>query len=136
LIDGDHFETKTLEFCNANCKQSIIEYCTCTPHPVRKIAANNQSPENCQIKVVYLNKYTRPHKETVDKFIGMRIQKAINDGQTKFAVISNDEDFADIFGMLSLLNPDVNLECKLIKTNIGFDVKSKKHEIPTLLFTK
>jgi hypothetical protein len=48
----------------------------------------------------------------------MRIQKAINDGQTKIAVISNDEDFSDIFGMISLLNPDINLEFKLIKTNV------------------
>jgi hypothetical protein len=117
LIDGDHFESRMLEFCNIHLNHNIVEYYTCHPHPSKKIYKNNESGA-CYIKVISLNKYTRPKKETVDKFIGIRIQKAINEGQTKIAVISNDDDFSDIFGMISLLNPDINLEFKLIKTNI------------------
>ena len=44
-------------------------------------------------------------KEVVDKFIAGYIHRAVSEGFTEIAVLSNDFDFIDIFKMAAQINP-------------------------------
>lgn len=53
-------------------------------------------------------------KETTDKYIAIAIQKGVSEGIKKFTVISRDYDFVDIFKMIVMSNPEVELDFTLV----------------------
>ena len=57
-------------------------------------------------------------KEVVDKWIGIRIQQAIDAGCQQISVVSSDFDFVDIFRMILMMNPT--------KKNLNFTLIAPK----------
>ena len=66
------------------------------------------------IEVVSVREMSAKGKETTDKYIGIAIQKAVSEGVRKFTVISRDYDFVDIFKMIVMSNPEVELDFTLV----------------------
>ena len=59
----------------------------------------------------------RTSKETVDKYIGLMIQKAVSDGYRDINIVSRDCDMIDMARMLIDINPDKKFTINIIMPN-------------------
>lgn len=110
FLDGDQPLVRVVHAYNKHLKN--VE-----THLVAAFAPNTNEPHILRdittVNKIYLRGY-RARKETTDKFIGARIQKAVSEGYTDITVVSADYDFIDIFKMVSIINNTKNLTFKLI----------------------
>ena len=130
IIDGDQYHSEILSFCNDNLQNNTIEYISAVKSVPIKISENNELGK-CYIKVTCIQEFTKAKKEAVDKFIGMRLQQAVIQGFTKFMVFSNDRDYLDIFGMLYSLNPDKQMNFKMVSSLPSMNRLNKEHNQKT-----